>query len=92
MKRNWLLESLQLPQKRYERYGECNKCGDCCLAEGEDGGVCEYLTEDRKCAIFDDPKRPLKCHLFPEAPQHPFERCSYYFHDKYEQKIVVRGS
>ena len=79
---NFLLKSVQLPDKRYERYGECNQCGDCC--DNED---CEHFI-DRKCAIFGDPDRPLKCTLFPEVPNHPFKRCSYYFLDRFEQEIT----
>jgi len=67
---------------RYIRYGECNMCGDCC--ENED---CEYFI-DRKCIVFGKPERYAKCPLFPENPFHPFNRCSYYFYDKHEDKYI----
>jgi Fe-S-cluster containining protein len=53
---------------------ECRPdCGACCIAlsvsspipglpEGKEVGVkCIHLTDDYKCAIYDDPQRPKSC-------------------------------
>lgn len=74
--------------KRYERQGQCDRCGLCCLNE-----KCEHLVFKGKtasCSIHDDPDRPLKCKLWPELPPIPFEGCGYFFLDLWENKIVKR--
>ena len=75
-------------QKRYVRFGECNQCGDCC--ETED---CEYfkrINKDRGiCLAFGKVERPAKCGLFPEVPQHPYERCSYWFEDRHNNNEKI---
>ena len=56
---------------------ECReKCGACCIApsvsspipgmpDGKPAGVpCIHLTEDYRCAIYDDPRRPWACAAF----------------------------
>jgi len=77
-----------LRQKRYIRLGECNFCGDCCEREGPDGGPCEYLNRISPdfaiCTVYGKPERYARCPLFPEAPQHPFKRCGYFFQDRHE--------
>jgi len=69
-------------------------CGACCLKEGKDGGACEHLAEPdekgrRLCLIYKDPKRPVKCGLFPEMPPILFKECGYKFIDLWENNRVV---
>jgi len=70
---------------RYERRGECNRCGDCCINED-----CEYfkLGNPSTCLIHDK-ERPVKCDAYPEAPPIIFENCSYYFFDTWEDNRIV---
>ena len=73
---------------RYERRGECLRCGLCCLKE-----ECEHLVFKGKvatCLIHDDPDRPLKCKLWPEMPPLPFDDCGYSFLDTWESNKVVK--
>ena len=52
------------------RYGECNRCGDCCrseefkMPEFWEDGKCKYL-EGNKCVIDIRTINPLECSLFP---------------------------
>ncbi len=55
-------------------------CGACCIApsisspipgmpNGKPAGVrCIHLTDDLRCAIFNDPSRPKVCHDFQADP------------------------
>ena len=77
---------------RYERQGECNRCGECCVNE-----ECEHLeideeTEMATCRIYDSLDRPLRCKLFPDMPPIPkeFQNCSYYFLDTWEDDKIVK--
>jgi len=72
---------------KYERKGECNRCGSCC--QNED---CEHFDsegEKTTCKIFGSTDRLLKCSLFPELPPILFEKCGYYFLDKWENNRKV---
>ena len=74
---------------RYERGGECRRCGACCAGEG-----CEHLLvgdDGATCAIVDSPDRPLKCRLFPAAPPIVFRGCGYFFLDRWDDNRIVRG-
>jgi len=69
--------------KRYIRLGECNQCGDCC--DNEDCEYFERVSPDHGiCTIYGEQERPRKCVLFPEGPQHPFDRCGYWFQDRHD--------
>jgi len=57
-------------------------CGACCIAPsisspipGLSGGKpagerCPHLDDDLRCALYDDPRRPLVCASFPARPDH----------------------
>lgn len=69
---------------RYERRGECIRCGVCCIKED-----CEYLKfENNKatCLAFNKPERRSYCKDWPEAPPIVYKSCGYYFYDKIEDK------
>jgi len=73
---------------RYERKGNCNRCGDCCVNED-----CEHfeMGEPATCLIYGK-ERPLKCTLFPEMPPIPkeFVNCDYWFEDTWEDNRIVK--
>lgn len=75
---------------RYERRGECCRCGQCCKGEN-----CEHLFIERNgtatCMIHDDPSRPEKCDLFPFAPPIVFSSCGYSFADLWDNGRIVKG-
>jgi len=77
---------MQKIKLRYIRKGECSRCGQCCIVE-----KCEHLAWSdniARCKIYKN--RFLRCRLFPEMPPIPFEDCSYYFLDTYEDNRVVK--
>jgi len=80
------IHNLAKPFPRYDVLGECNQCGACC--ENED---CEFFNEDKTCAIYGKPERPLKCVLWPEMPPVMFEKCGHSFYDKWEDRVVGYG-
>jgi len=62
---------------------ECRiRCGACCIApsisspipglpDGKPAGVrCPHLTDDLRCALYHDPRRPPVCASFPARPDH----------------------
>ena len=62
---------------------ECRiRCGACCMApsisspipglpDGKPAGVrCPHLTDDLRCALYDDPRRPPVCASFPACRDH----------------------
>jgi len=62
---------------------ECRiRCGACCIAPsisspmpglpgGKPAGVrCPHLTDDLRCALYHDPRRPPVCASFPARPDH----------------------
>jgi len=88
MKSEENISIIDITKPRYERLGECNQCGACCIGEG-----CESLTwKDGKafCKIHEE-RRPDKCVLFPANPPIVFKGCSYIFRDKWENKILKAG-
>ena len=73
-------------KQRYERRGECIRCGVCCHEE-----ECEHFidcTDDTlaRCEIFGSPDRPSKCTDFPYAPPIVCRTCGYYYYDHLENK------
>jgi len=73
------------PFPRYERRGQCNRCGQCCVNEG-----CEHFTPATDgslatCHIHDQDREP-KCVDFPQLPPILFEGCGYWFYDRWEDK------
>lgn len=80
--------SIDITSPRYERMGECNQCGTCCIEEN-----CEYLTwKDKKAiCIIHEENRPEKCVQFPANPPIVFRKCSYVFRDRWENKILKAG-
>ena len=60
---------------------KCKQCGACCIAmsitsqiplmpNGKPSGVrCIHLTEDRKCRLFGDPRRPKVCREYQPDPE-----------------------
>lgn len=80
---------MDITKPRYERRGDCNKCGKCCLTEN-----CEYYREKNGkgiCKIFGKPERPEKCLIYPANPPLNYKECSYYFYDKWENKKIKYG-
>ena len=85
--------ALKQSGRRYSRQGQCNRCGQCCMHEGADGGPCEHLIKEGDtytCLIHDDPNKPKKCGLFPELPPILFKTCGYYFIDNWNNNKVLR--
>ena len=81
-----------MKQNRYERAGECARCGWCCLQEDP---PCEYLKkeDDGKytCMVFNDlTKRPLRCFVHPSSPPVPITECGYWFIDTRENNKVIK--
>ena len=90
---------INIKEKRYEVCGECNKCGQCCLNmashfDKTKSGVCPHLKDNKDgtfdCLLFGKPERPECCKSFPQAPPVMFEKCSYYFKDKWENNRIVK--
>lgn len=77
-------EIFDITTLRYERKGECIKCGKCCLGEG-----CEHLC-NKTCSIFGSSERPAKCLLFPAFPPIVFKGCGYYFIDKWDNNKIIK--
>ena len=74
---------------RYERRGQCNRCGVCCIKED-----CEYLkieNEKATCLVFDKPERRSYCKDWPEAPPIIYKTCGYYFFDKADKREIRFG-
>lgn len=80
------IEPINLPNPRYIRKGQCNRCGWCCKYHG----CKDLIMEDGKaiCTIYD--KRPDRCRVFPEAPPILTETCGYWFEDTWENNRVVK--
>lgn len=78
-------EPLSPPTTRYERRGNCKRCGACCIEEG-----CDWLEwRDGKkafCPIHD--KRPERCRNFPAAPPIVYATCGYCFYDQWEDCVL----
>jgi len=76
-----------LPFPRYERRGECNRCGWCCLYHS-----CPlvYFDEEKNavCSIYNN--RPKRCKVFPEAPPILNPDCGFYFVDTWENNRIVK--
>lgn len=73
---------------RYERRGQCIRCGACCLNE-----KCDRLAfADGKaaCRWYPD-NRPEKCHVFPGNPPIVFKSCGYWFWDTWEKREIHPG-
>jgi hypothetical protein len=73
---------------RYERRGECVRCGWCCEYR-----VCsEYLSYDENglavCSIYGE--HPGECQRFPQAPPILNPKCGYYFLDTWEENKMVK--
>ena len=72
---------------RYEREGQCNRCGWCCEYH-----VCDKLSRDENgkavCTIYEE--RPMRCRVFPEAPPILHEGCGFSFIDKWENNKKVK--
>jgi hypothetical protein len=76
-----------LPNPRYEKHGQCNRCGWCCSHEDCEHFVPAEETEDGLaiCLIYDE-KRELKCEAFPCSPPITHDECGYWFYDKWTKK------
>jgi len=75
---------------RYERQGECNRCGICCLAED-----CQYFEWGESagnkigiCTVFGKPERYARCVNFPAVPPIMILECSYRFLDTQENRVI----
>lgn len=73
---------------RYERVGECVRCGVCCLLED-----CEHFEDATdetlaRCKILGDPARPEKCVDFPYAAPIAFKTCGFRFVDKVDGRVL----
>lgn len=75
---------------RYERRGECQRCGACCLDER-----CEHFAREDDshtglqrgvCLVHD--RKPEKCRAFPANPPLVFKTCTYWFWDRWEARPV----
>lgn len=80
--------AIDITRPRYERMGKCGRCGACCI--GED---CEHLSweESRAVCLIHEKDRPAKCTQFPANPPIVCKTCSYFFLDKWENKILKAG-
>jgi len=67
---------------RYERLGECNKCGNCCVAEDCD----KFNAVTRMCMDYEH--RPSKCSNCPAAPPIMVEGCSFKFKELETGRIL----
>jgi len=81
-----IIDFISGKKQRYERCGECIRCGVCCQEE-----ECEHFVDavDGKtatCLIFGRPERPSKCTDFPYAPPIVCKTCGYYYYDHLENK------
>ena len=82
-----LNEVFDITRKRYDRRGECKKCGQCCVNEN-----CNHLAvadNGMICMIHEDPERPQKCTEFPANPPILFKGCGYGFIDTWEDNRMV---
>lgn len=73
-------------ETRYTRFGECKRCGFCCLG-GDKNEPCEHLVwgiDGAICMIYDS--KPVACDTFPDAPPILTDKCGYYFIDLWENK------
>jgi hypothetical protein len=72
--------------RRYERQGECKRCGQCCVQE-----ECEYLILEGNiaaCKIYEN--RYARCRRFPQNPPILIKKCGYYFLDTWENNKPVK--
>ena len=81
---------MEIPKPRYQRRGECTRCGKCCLVEDPPCPHLEWNGKTAVCKIFGKSERPERCKLFPELPPLPFEGCGYYFEDTWNNNKIVR--
>ena len=78
---------LSLSTPRYERHGQCNRCGWCCQFEN-----CEHFEPasqengNKAICLIHDKKRPLKCESFPALPPILYGKCGYWFYDRWHRK------
>jgi len=75
-----MTEDLKLPIIRYTRFGECRRCGACCIEDG-----CDHLVVANggaTCAVYDT--RPEYCRVWPAAPPILFRTCGFRFRDVWE--------
>jgi len=70
---------------RYERQGECKRCGQCCVSED----CVDFVMGEPATCMIHDKERPPKCEWFPEAPPIIFGKCGYYFLDTWEDNRIV---
>jgi len=73
-------------KQRYERRGECIRCGVCCREEECKHFVDAVDGEYATCLIFGSLERPSKCTDFPYAPPIVCKICGYYYMDLLEDK------
>jgi hypothetical protein len=79
-----LISMVNGKEPRYERRGQCIRCGACCIEED-----CEYLQWENgfaTCSVFDKPERRPYCKDWPELPPIVYKTCGYSFYDKIENK------
>lgn len=82
----------RLPYPRYERRGQCNRCGWCCLQEDPPCDHLERMKDGRyRCMIYGEKERPLRCRLFPEMPPILNDKCGYAFWDRWEKRMLGVG-
>jgi len=80
MQKNTVSSLLNSP--RYKRLGECNKCGNCCVAED-----CELFDSvSRLCKDYEH--RFPRCRNLPAAPPIMVEGCSYKFKELETGRIL----
>jgi len=76
---------------RYERKGECNRCGWCCLQEDP---LCPYLKKENDgiytCIVYDEKEKYVRCGMYPSNPPIVHEECGYYFIDTWDDNKIVK--
>ena len=83
-----VIEYLSGKKQRYERRGQCVRCGVCCLKEECEHFVDAHDGQSATCKIFGKPERPSKCTDFPYAPPIMVESCGYYYYDHLEERVL----
>lgn len=73
-------------QLRYERYGQCNRCGWCCSHEDCEHFVPADATEEGLAICLIHDQRPYRCDVFPSAPPITHDKCGYWFFDTVTNK------
>jgi len=83
-----------LPNRRFERRGECKRCGWCCAQEdcanfSMTDGVADCAIHPTKTGGVDT--REPKCRRFPQSVPIIHRGCGYWFVDRWNDDRPVRA-